>query len=231
MVNRFVACAAGLLMALAAAVAAAGECRLAPAPNPPEGVDASIVAQLGEVAVAVTLVDDEEEASELCRFWVAKAWTLGLPGEVTGDFAPIQYPIAPGSLVGMIQLSRGCLDFREQPLPQGVYTVRYAVQPDMDVHRESHDSRDFLVLLPSDEDRSAEAMVDPEQLIKLSAKVAMTTHPAIIPLLEPAEAHEACTVRRDDRDPDGWILSLPGRDADGKAVPLDLILLKPDPNQ
>ncbi len=218
--------AACLAWCAMATLALGAECRLVGVTDKPTGVDPSILERLTTGGQVLRLTDDEGDETELCRVWVSKTWTLGPPGEVTGDFAPILYPLAPGSLVGVVQLSRGCIDFRDQELPAGTYTLRYAVQPDLDVHRESHDSRDFLVLLPVEDDRSPELMADEKQLLTLSAKVTLTPHPAIIPLTKPGDGPHDVAIRRDERDPNGWILSLCGHDQQQQPVPLDLIVLR-----
>ncbi|MBX3415892.1 MAG: hypothetical protein KF708_24640 [Pirellulales bacterium] len=189
----------------------------------PAGVDASIVKQLDPRHVRIQLDDGDD----LCELWVAKTWKTAGEEAPAEDFAPIFYPLQPGSLIGVLKVARPCLDFREQELPAGVYTLRYALQPDLDVHHESHESRDFLLLLPAKEDKSPDPLSDPDKLIELSAAVTLTTHPSIIPLVKPGEVEREEPLRRDEKDPDGWLLLLRGEDAQGTKIPLELIVIKP----
>lgn len=188
----------------------------------PAGVDASIAKQLDPHHMRIQLDDGED----LCELWVAKSWKTGGEEGQEGDFAPIFYPLLPGGLIGVLKVSRPCVDFREQELPAGVYTLRYALQPDLDVHHESHESRDFLLLVPAAEDKSPDVFTDPEKLVELSAAITLTTHPSIVPLVKPGEVDRDEPLRRDEKDADGWLLLLRGADAEGKKIPLELILIK-----
>jgi len=188
----------------------------------PEGVDPSMVKQLEPQHIKLKNGD----STELCEIWIAKSWTTGGEGEQEGDFAPTFYPLLPGSLVGVLRVLSPSLDFREQELPAGVYTLRYALQPDLDVHHESHESRDFLLILPAGDDRSPEPMTDPEKMVELSTAVTLTTHPSIIPLVKPVDTDRAELLRPDELDPNGSILLLNGRDGEGKKIPLELIVIR-----
>lgn len=200
----------------------AAEDRLEMVDGVPEGVDPSIVKQLEPRHIKLKSSD----AAELCEIWIAKNWKTGGEGGHEGDFAPTFYPLLPGSLVGVMRVSSPSLDFREQELPAGVYTLRYALQPDLDVHHESHESRDFLLLLPAGDDRSPEPMTDPEKMVEMSAAVTLTTHPSIIPLVKPVETDRTELLRADELDPNGSILLLNGRDAEGKKIPIELIVIR-----
>lgn len=212
-----------LTLALCSPLSArAAEFRLEMAEGAPEGIDASIVEQLAPRHIKLRLDNSED----LCEIWIAKTWKTGGEGEQEGDFAPTFYPLLPGSLVGVMRVSRASVDFREQELPAGVYTLRYALQPDLDVHHESHESRDFLLLLPAREDKSPEPMTDAEKMIELSAGITLTTHPSIVPLVKPTDVDRAEPLRADEKDPNGSILLLNGSDAAGKKIPLELIVIR-----
>ena len=216
----FVALAVGIALNVQGA-----DCQLNMVDGTPAGVDASIVKQLDPHHLRIKLDDGED----LCELWIAKTWKTGGEEGQEGDFAPIVYPLLPGGLIGVLKVSRPCVDFREQELPAGVYTLRYALQPDLDVHHESHESRDFLLLLPAAEDKSPEVITDPEKLVKLSAAITLTTHPSIVPLVKPGEVDREDLLRRDEKDSEGWLLLLRGADAEGKKIPLELIVIKAAP--
>lgn len=202
--------------------AGAADCKSDMVDGAPQGVDASIVQQLDPHHWRIQL----EDGSDLCELWVAKTWKTSSEEAPAEEFAPIFYPLLPGGLIGVLKVARPCLDFREQELPAGVYTLRYALQPDLDVHHESHESRDFLLLVPADDDKSPDVFADPEKLVELSARVTLTTHPSIIPLVKPGEVDREEPLRRDEKDPNGWLLLLKGAEAGGKKIPLELILIK-----
>jgi hypothetical protein len=87
-----------------------------------------------------------------------------------------------GALVGVARFHAGASDFKAQKFPAGVYTMRYAVQPEDGDHQGVTESRDFLLLCAAAGDPSAEAM-ELKELNKLSAKVNGKKHPAVLYLV------------------------------------------------
>lgn len=123
-------------------------------------------------------------------FWPATKWTA------KPDFTPslsILYPFEFGELVGVLRYKSKATDFRGQEIPAGVYTVRYALQPEDGNHVGTSDTRDFLLLLPIESDTAA-APIGEEQLFKLSSEVVGTTHPAMLALLRANSTAETIPV-------------------------------------
>lgn len=94
------------------------------------------------------------------------------------------YPIQPGTLVGVVRFAGDGSDYRGQAVKPGVYTLRYAHQPQDGNHIGTAVYRDFVMLAPASEDKSA-ASIEQDDVAKLSTKVSRTTHPAIMSLLPP----------------------------------------------
>lgn len=212
----------GAALLLTASHAESEELRLQQAEGLPPGVAPAVAKMIEPQHVKLQTADGDD----LCEIWTTKTWeTGGEPGQ-PDDFAPIDYSLLPGSLVGALALHAPCVDVREQELPPGVYTLRYAVQPDLDTHQDSHDSRDFLLLLPAAEDAAPEPIADFKRLMAVSASVIQTTHPAVIPLVKPTAVDRQQPLRVDDKDPEGRILLLRGRDAEGETIPLELIVVR-----
>ena len=200
----------------------------------PTGVDASFAEKLEPKHIKLTLADQE-----LFQIWTTKAWTpITAEGEkkltappaegeedAAANAAPVSYRIQPGSLVGVIQIAGTALDLRQQEIPAGTYTLRYAVQPTFEAHRDTHDTRDFLLLILPEKDASPEERTDADELIGWSAESVGAPHPAFLPLVKPAEGNPKSPLRPDDRDPEGWVLRLEGKSADGKPVAMELIVL------
>jgi hypothetical protein len=92
--------------------------------------------------------------------------------------------------------------------------------------RDSHESRDFLLLLSPSVDKSPEPVAKAEKMIADSAESIQSMHPAFMPLVKPAEGDRSKNVRRDERDENGWILMVTGSDEKGNKIPLDMILLR-----
>lgn len=205
----------------------AAECLVEIVSGAPEGVDKSIMKQLE--ARHVKLRRNGE--FDLCEIWIARSWsTRGKLAKSNPEAdsplasVPIDYDLLPGSLVGVLKVTSPCLDLRQQEIPTGTYTLRYAVQPAYECHRESHESRDFVLLLSPKVDRSPDPIGDSERMFSSSAEAVETGHPAFLPMVKPLHTSRGDALRRDNRDPDGWILLLKGHDERGKSTPLEIIV-------
>lgn len=93
-----------------------------------------------------------------------------------------------GTLVGAIEFPATFTDFRRQRLPMGVYTLRFAVQPDIGDHTNTAPHPEFCLLSPAAKDRSAEPM-ELKPLIELSSEINDGKHPAVL-LLFPNHAKD-----------------------------------------
>ncbi len=182
---------------------------------PPAELAAGISSQLAPTGYKVM----QGEKRIVCEIWVAKAWPT------KADFQPsdsVLYPVEPGSLVGALRFARKGADFRGQEIPAGVYTLRYANQPVDGNHVGTFATRDFLVMSPATADQSPAPVAD-ENLFKTSAQSAESTHPAIIPLIKPAEG-DAPAMRQLEEN-EWWAVRLPGKDAKGGKLALELIVV------
>ena len=89
--------------------------------------------------------------------------------------------LIPGSLIGVVRVHDGASDFKGQKIAAGLYTLRYAVQPDDGDHFEVTESRDFLLLCEAAEDATPEAL-DAKALQKLSSRINGKKHPSVLSL-------------------------------------------------
>ena len=87
--------------------------------------------------------------------------------------------LQPGALVGVVRVHEGAVDFRAQKVAAGLYTMRYAVQPDDGDHQDMTEARDFLLLSAAADDGSPEAM-EPKLLMRQSAKLNGKKHPGVL---------------------------------------------------
>ena len=87
--------------------------------------------------------------------------------------------LKPGALVGVVRVHDGATDFRAQKVAAGVYTLRYAVQPDDGDHQEMTEARDFLLLSAAADDLSPDTM-ELKPLVKQSAKLNGKKHPGVM---------------------------------------------------
>jgi hypothetical protein len=101
--------------------------------------------------------------------------------------------IPEGTLVGALELPQTFTDYRSQRIPAGIYTLRFALQPDTGDHTGTSPHPEFCLLCPAAEDRSAGEMAT-DALIELSSKVNQGRHPAVLLLWPNSDPHGSVTV-------------------------------------
>lgn len=166
----------------------------------PEGVAEPIAKQLGKTAFRIS-----DEDGPVCEVWLAN------PLKVVGNFKPTNervYPLEAGQVVGAISFPGRSRDFRDQRLGKGVYTLRYALQPQDGNHIGTSDTRDFLVMIKAADDEGAEKIDNPDKLIELAAAAANSTHPAMLALKRRTDKPEKFPALRHDEEHELWILQL-----------------------
>jgi hypothetical protein len=185
--------------------------------GPPDVLATTIASQMAESGVTVI----RGESRTVCQIWPCKQWSVATSFKPSDE---VLYPFGQGQLVGVIALKRKTGEFRDRDIPSGVYTLRYARQPTDGNHEGTFPTRDFLLMVSADDDKSADSM-DLKELIKLSAKAAEASHPAMICLIGPTKAHAVPAIRHDE-DGDWWIAQIQGNVvANGKASKLRLDLV------
>ena len=110
--------------------------------------------------------------------------------------------IPEGTLVGALEFPAEFTDYRKQKLPAGVYTLRFAVQPDIGDHTNTTPHPEFCLICPAGEDQSADD-VEKMKLIELSSKVNEGRHPAVL-LLWPHHAKDDA-VKVSDKGDGVWV--------------------------
>jgi hypothetical protein len=183
---------------------------------PPDELAPEIAAQLSSTGLKVI----EDESRTICEIWPAKQWSL------KAGFTPtptVLYGLEPGSLVGALRFGRKGADFRDQDISRGVYTLRYANQPVDGNHVGTFATRDFLLMVPADDDASPEP-IDQEDLFATSAESAGSTHPAIMPLVK-ADAGGELPAMRHLEEQDWWTVRFGGQGPGGEKAVLELIVV------
>jgi hypothetical protein len=169
--------AAVFLVLLGAATASAQEFRVERFESPPpDSVAPAIAERLSTSALKVS-----NGKRTVCDLWPSAEWP------VTDNFkssSSVIYPFEMGQLIGVVRYPRKAGDFRGREIPKGIYTLRYALQPQDGNHVGTSDTRDFL-LVSSAADDTDPAPLEKAQLFKHSAKTSGTTHPAMLSLLAP----------------------------------------------
>lgn len=161
-----------LLNALALLAAPAGDPSVETLKDPaPEQVAPPVRAVLSPTGLRV-----QDGGKPLLDFWFRSS----LPSVPARTEKGVRYgTIRPGALVGVLRVHEGWTDFRAQKVAPGVYTLRYAVQPDDGDHQELTEARDFLLLSAAADDRGPDPM-DWKPLVQQSAKLNGKKHPGVL---------------------------------------------------
>ena len=185
---------------------------------PADAVGSDIAPLLSESGVKVI----RGTSRTVAEIWLRKE----VPAAGAAASGGIQYPFSQGELVGVIRFPRSGSDFRDQDVPEGVYTMRYGLQPVDGAHVGTFPTRDFLLLSKAEDDQSAEA-VDIKALTEKSTEASETSHPAILALVKLEDKPESYPAISSNEEKDWWIARLEVQvKAGGKLqkAPLDLIV-------
>ncbi|MEX0939234.1 MAG: hypothetical protein WDZ59_15335 [Pirellulales bacterium] len=153
----------------------------------------------------------EGESRTVCDVWLCKSW------EVQPGFSPslqVLYPFKQGQLIGAIRYPRSGNDFRDQQIPKGVYTLRYALQPVDGNHVGTSPTRDFLLVVEAGQDKTVEP-VDPLELQILSAEAVGSAHPAMLCLQPTDSKPESLPSMQHNESQEWWIASMMGKASAG----------------
>jgi hypothetical protein len=159
----------------------------------------------------------------LCEIWLCKEVA------VKGDFEPtadVLYPFTPGQLIGVVRFRRKGGDFRDQDIGRGYYTMRYAHQPVDGAHVGTSLTRDFLLLIQAEHDRSAE-LINYDRLTESSSEAAGTSHPCMLSLQRVVGEKKSGDIRHDDQH-DWWIIALEAnaaRQDATRSLPFELVVV------
>lgn len=208
----------GLLVTLAVATAQADEHSLATLEEAPpaEALSEGVVEAVQQTGVSV-----KRGSRVLANVWLAAQW------KTRPNFQPslsMLYPFQVGELLGVVEFKRTGEDFRGQEIAAGVYTVRYALQPEDGNHVGTSETRDFCLLLPAADDTAADP-VALESMIELSKKAAQSNHPAMLCLLRAEDAAAEKPQLDHEDEHDWWILTLRGEAKGTGTLPLKLVLV------
>lgn len=155
--------------------AAAGDLIVAAAKtDPPAELADAVRGALDPNAVTVADTDGTERLTVWFRAVVPAAATAE---QVRNGLTYREIP--DGTLVGAVRVARPFTDFRKQEIPAGVYTLRFAVQPDTGDHMGTAPHPEFVLLVPAEKDTTADA-IETKTVVTWSAAVTGGDHPAVM---------------------------------------------------
>jgi len=108
-------------------------------------------------------------------------------------------------LVGAVRLDTRWKDYKGNSIADGLYTMRYAIQPADGNHMGVSIYRDFLLLIPAASDPDPAAEFDHDTVVEMSMKG--LTHPSVLALFPVWDSVEAPTLQKNDMDQ--WMLATP----------------------
>ncbi len=169
--------AALVLLAFSPGWTAAGPAALqakAESLDPPTELAAPVAKLLGKDAVVVA----DGDGDAVLTIW----FRAEVPAKATAEQVKngLTYREIPeGTLVGAVRFARPFVDYRKQEIAAGVYTLRFAVQPDVGDHLGTAPHPEFLLLSPAAKDDSADPL-DGKTLVKLSSASTGGDHPGVM---------------------------------------------------
>jgi hypothetical protein len=185
---------AHILFLLAALAANAADLALKVADKePPKELDASIRAKLQNKAVQ--LLDGDKPIFEF--WWAAEVPLQSKPASLAKALDAVK----PAILLGAVSLPKAQRDYRDDELAAGVYTMRFALQPQDGNHLGSAEFLYFAVLVPAKLDTKPDGIADYKALVKASSKETSTEHPVVLSL-RPASSEEGELPKLNDPAPE-----------------------------
>lgn len=177
------------------------------AKEPPPELDASIRAVLQPQAIQ--LLEGDKPVFE---FWLAKEAPIqSRPASVSEGLATLKQT----TLLGAAAVHANRRDYKDNDLNTGVYTMRFALQPQDGNHLGTAEYPYFVVLTPPKYDSKLEGISDYKALVKASSKDTTSDHPVILSLrpvnaeaeapalTEPAPEHKSVRVKVPAKAPGG----------------------------
>ncbi len=187
---------------------------------PADELSAEIAALIDSSGVKVV----KGASRTVCEIWLCKSWPVKDEFKATDAVA---YPFSQGQLIGVVRYKNKGGDFRDQEIAKGVYTLRYAQQPVDGNHVGTSVTRDFLLLVNAEVDKS----VKPIELLKLiehSAAAAESKHPAMLALKMPKKGDAEKPSLVHDEDAELWLATLAGKSESGgktAALPISVVVV------
>lgn len=163
----------------------------------PSEIAAPIAALL---AAQVTTVTTSAGKMEL---W----WVKSLPLR-EGARTPAWSEVAEGAVVGAMRLGSAWNDIRGHAIRPGVYTLRFALQPQNGDHMGISPNREFLLPAPAADDTSAEP-VGYDGAVELAKKASRRSHPASLSIDPPSASAPPLTTTTNDLGHQVVVISVP----------------------
>jgi hypothetical protein len=184
-----------LVFLTCAFAACAQNYKLEPVTGAPEGLPPAYAAVLSAQGYRVT-----GPKGPWCEVWFGKS----IPTVTKPADPQIVFPIAQGTLVGVVRFPGAGSDRRGQSFKAGLYTMRYSNYPVDGAHQGVAPQRDFALLTPIANDTDPNARPAFENLVTAS-RTTGTAHPCVFSLEPPPGTSFPAVVKDGDTD---WVLEV-----------------------
>jgi hypothetical protein len=164
---------------------------------PPDALSGGIRGALSGEAAVVT------RGTQRLRFWWVRS-----AGLATASTTPEWSQVEPGTLVGAMELTEALPDIRGVPIAPGVYTLRFAMQPQDGDHLGVSPYRQFLVVAPAGEDLTPEP-VGQDRAVSLGKKTQKRSHPAVLSIDPPRTQEQGGAVVTTENGHRAIVASIP----------------------
>ena len=153
-------------------------------------------------------------------------WVKAIALDSAPQAAPSWSNVSDGALVGAMRVAQPLTDARGFTIKPGVYTLRFALQPQDGDHLGVSPYRQFLLVAPAADDQLPDA-VGFKGAVALAKKTLGKSHPSTLSLDPPDASQSAGTMVTNDVGHKGIVFSVPialqGKPAGTMAFGLTLV--------
>jgi hypothetical protein len=172
--------------------------------DPPKEVAGPIRKALNDKAVSLA-----DGNGTFFQFWFRNE--LPLAEQPANDTIAIG-TLQEGTVLGVLKVKSERYDFRDEEIPEGIYVLRFGIQPEDGNHLGVAPTRTFALLIPAGDDKQLEPVAH-DELMKVAATINATSHPSNLNL-QPVEQANGDFPRLEERN-DGqhkvMLLQFPAR--------------------
>jgi hypothetical protein len=167
---------------------------------------------------AVQVVEGDKTLIEI---WLAKEVLLQ---SKPASAAKALDAVKPTGVLGAVAVPAARRDYRDDEVPAGIYTLRFAMQPQDGNHSGSAEFGYFGVLVPAKLDPKPDAIKDYKELMKASSKQTSTDHPMVLSL-RPVASTEGVALKLNTPAPEHRSVSVkvPAKGPDTKEIAFEIV--------
>src|SRR5690606_33804404 len=111
-------------------------------------------------------------------------------------------------------------DYKNNPVPEGVYTARFILQPQDGDHLGTALYSTFLALISAEADQALDSFDGYAPMVEASGRLTSTGHPVVISLWPPSSNGSAPAITEPDPEHKAIRLNAPAKTPDGDPAEL-----------